>query len=81
MTTKATKTVSLAEASAQLAELIRLTRQGTEGIITDADTPLVRLVPADAPDQPRIAGLNEGEVWMSDDFDAELPDEFWLGKG
>jgi hypothetical protein len=29
MTTKTTKTVSLADASAQLAELIRLTRQGT----------------------------------------------------
>jgi prevent-host-death family protein len=81
MTTKTTKTVSLADASAQLEELVRLTRQGTEVIITDAGTPLVRLVPADALDRPRIAGLNEGEVWMSDDFDAELPDEFWLGKG
>jgi prevent-host-death family protein len=74
MTTKTTKTVSLADASAQLAELIRLTRQGTEVIITDAGMPLVRLVPADGPDQPRIAGLNEGEVWMSDDFDAEMPE-------
>jgi prevent-host-death family protein len=79
MTKKPTKTVSLADAPAQLAQLIRLTRQGTEVIISDAGTPLVRLVPADALDQPRIAGLNEGEVWMSDDFDAELPDEFWLG--
>jgi antitoxin (DNA-binding transcriptional repressor) of toxin-antitoxin stability system len=50
-------------------------------IITDAGTPLVRLVPADALDQPRIPGLNKGEVWMSDDFDADLPDEFWLGNG
>jgi len=81
MTTKATKTVSLAEASAQLEELVRLTRQGAEVIITDAGTPLATQVPADALDRPRIAGLNEGEVWMSDDFDAELSDEFWLGKG
>ncbi len=32
---------------------------------------------------PRILGLfeNVGETWMSDDFDAELPDSFWLGEG
>lgn len=28
----------------------------------------------------RIAGLNRGMVWMSEDFDAPLPDEFWLGQ-
>jgi len=26
----------------------------------------------------RIAGLNRGEILESDDFDAPLPDEFWL---
>lgn len=28
----------------------------------------------------RIAGLNQGEIWMSDDFNDELPDEFWFGN-
>jgi hypothetical protein len=28
----------------------------------------------------RVAGLNAGEVWMSDDFNAELPAEFWFGE-
>ncbi len=27
----------------------------------------------------RIAGLHQGKVWMSDDFNDELPDEFWFG--
>ena len=27
----------------------------------------------------RIAGLDRGTYWVSDDFDAELSDEFWLG--
>jgi hypothetical protein len=27
----------------------------------------------------RVLGLHKGQLWMSDDFDAELPDEFWLG--
>jgi len=39
-----------------------------------------------APEQvrsrPRVLGLFEhtGETWMSDDFDDELPDSFWLGE-
>ena len=32
------------------------------------------------PPQKRIAGLHEGMTWVADDFDAPLPDEFWLGK-
>ncbi len=29
--------------------------------------------------RPRIMDLHKGQVWMSDDFDDPLPDEFWLG--
>lgn len=29
---------------------------------------------------PRIPGLHQGEIWMSDDFNDPLPDEFWLGE-
>lgn len=27
--------------------------------------------------KPRILGMYEGQGWISDDFTAELPDEFW----
>ena len=30
--------------------------------------------------ESRILGLNRGDVWMSDDFNEPLPDDFWLGK-
>jgi hypothetical protein len=42
----------------------------------------VLAVPEESRSTPRILGLFEhsGETWMSDDFNAELPDEFWLGK-
>jgi hypothetical protein len=30
--------------------------------------------------KPRTPNLGEGTVWMSDDFDDPLPDEFWLGE-
>lgn len=29
--------------------------------------------------QPRVIGLHEGAVWMSENFDEPLPDDFWLG--
>ncbi len=31
------------------------------------------------PAQPRIAGLHAGQYWIAEDFDAPLPDSFWLG--
>ncbi len=30
--------------------------------------------------KPRILDLHKGQVWMSEDFDEPLPDEFWLGE-
>lgn len=29
---------------------------------------------------PRVSGLGKGMWQVSDDFDAPLPDEFWLGR-
>lgn len=29
---------------------------------------------------PRIPGLHQGEIWMSEDFNEALSDEFWLGE-
>lgn len=29
---------------------------------------------------PRTPGLHQGEIWMSEDFNEPLPDEFWLGN-
>ena len=28
----------------------------------------------------RMPGLHSGQVWMSEDFNDPLPDEFWLGE-
>ena len=27
--------------------------------------------------KPRVLGLGRGTIWMSEDFNDELPDEFW----
>lgn len=34
---------------------------------------------ADSAD-PRVSGLGKGMWQVADDFDAPLPDEFWLGR-
>jgi len=31
-------------------------------------------------EQKRVPDLNRGEIWMSEDFNDPLPDEFWTGE-
>ena len=74
-----TKTVSVEEAAAHLANLFELAAEGTEIIITKDDKPLGRLLSFDFREVGG-AGLHRGKIQMTDDFDEPLPDEFWLGK-
>ena len=32
------------------------------------------------PKKKRVAGLHQGQGWINDDFNDELPDEFWFGE-
>jgi PIN domain nuclease of toxin-antitoxin system/antitoxin (DNA-binding transcriptional repressor) of toxin-antitoxin stability system len=78
-----TETVDVREAQSRLPELLSLSTAGTEVVIADRGTPRVRLVPV-GPDpsaaKERVAGLDRGSVtWIDDEFDAPLPDDFWLG--
>lgn len=76
-----TKTVSLNEAQTQLQGLLALARGGDEIIIEENGEPAARIVPIQKNElKERVLGLREGQVWMSDDFDDELPDSFWLGE-
>lgn len=70
-----TKYIDVKEAQARLRELLAQTTAGVEWILTDGTTPVARLVPVSA----RVAGLHEGAIRTSPDFDAPLPDEFWTG--
>lgn len=75
-----TKTVSISEAQTQLPGLLALARvSGDEIIIEENGEPLAKLTPIEKPQtqKPRVAGLGQGTMKMSEDFDAELPDEFW----
>lgn len=62
------------EAKTHLSKLIQKALAGEEVIIAKAGKPVVKLVPLAAPERkPRFGGW-EGEVWMAEDFDAELED-------
>jgi len=73
-----TKTVSINEVSIQT--IIALTRNGDEVVIEENGEPLAKVLPIEKPKEQkqRVLGLGKGEgYFMSDDFDDELPDEFW----
>lgn len=76
-----TQTVSVDEAREQLHDLLAQALAGNEVIITEHGKPVARLVPVPvaSPKKKRVAGLNRGTIWTSEDFDQPLADEFWLG--
>jgi prevent-host-death family protein len=76
------RTITVEEAKARLSELLEAALQGEELVITgDGGAYRVIVTPVPAPPRAghRIAGLGKGTVWMSEDFNAPLPDAFWLG--
>ncbi len=76
----AAKTVDIQEAQSHLKELLTLVSTGTEIILIEGDTPVARLVAPEPPSMPRLAGLHQGAMYTSEDFDAPLPDTFWTGN-
>lgn len=72
-----TKILSVNEVSMQT--VIALTRNGDEIVLEENGRAIAKITPIEeAKEQKtRIAGLGQGTMWMSDDFDAELSDDFW----
>jgi prevent-host-death family protein len=77
------KTVSISEAQTQLPGLLASARDnGDEIIIEENGEPLAKITPIAEAEQTapkqRVLGLGKGKgYFISDDFDDELPDEFW----
>jgi antitoxin (DNA-binding transcriptional repressor) of toxin-antitoxin stability system len=59
--------------------LLALALQGGDVVIAKDNVPLVRLVPVEPKKGGRTAGLHNGAMRMSDDFNEPLPDDFWSG--
>ena len=55
-------------------------RRALVTILDEEPTDVVSVLePVKQHPKKRTAGLNKGMIWTSSDFDAPLPDEFWLG--
>jgi len=67
--------VGVHEAKTHLSRLLQRVAAGEEIVITRGGEPIARLVPIESGARKRVLGLDEGKIWIADDFDAPLPDE------
>ena len=80
-----TQSVDVHEVADRLSEILDLVATGTEVVLTDGPMPVARITavgasPGASPAQPRVPDLHPEAMRTSDDFDAPLPDELWLGR-
>ena len=76
-----TRVVNVHEAKTNLSRLLAEVERGREVTIARAGRPVARLVPAEPPPK-RELGLERGQIWISEDFDEPMPDEWydeWYG--
>jgi prevent-host-death family protein len=66
--------VNVHEAKTHLSRLLRRVEGGEEIVIAKGGRPVAKLVPLRATKGDRTPGTAEGRVWISDDFDAPLPE-------
>ena len=69
------KMVNVHEAKTHLSRLLDRVAAGEEIVIARGGRPVARLVPEQPAPARRVLGSGGGQIWMSDDFDAPLPDE------
>ncbi len=75
-----TKTVTLNDIQSQLPKIMSMVSKGNIIVISENNKPLAKIVPVSEQSTKRTAGLNKGKIWVSDDFDDSLPDDFWMGS-
>ena len=71
--------VNVHEAKTHLSRLLQRVEQGEEVVIARDGKPVAKLVSLDHGHPPEPGAL-KGKIWLSEDFDAPLPDAFWLGE-
>lgn len=89
-----TTTLDVSEIGPQLLQLLEA-QNDEEIVLTRDGAPVARVLPLASrsvaglngsqengtPEKkPRVLGLHAGMGWISDDFNDELPDEFWFGS-
>lgn len=74
-------TVNIFEAKTNLSKLIEFVEQGQDVVIARAGKPVARLTRLE-PSRKRIQyGALKGKIWIADDFDDPLPDDYLVTNG
>lgn len=73
--TKSKSSYNIHEAKTHLSRLLEKVAEGEEVVIAKAGVPVARLVPVPPPLASRPLGTEQGRVFISDDFDAALPQD------
>lgn len=69
-------TVNIHEAKTHFSKLLRRVQAGEEIVIANAGRPVAKLVPLGTAQTKRVPGGMKGRIWISDDFDDPMPEEF-----
>jgi prevent-host-death family protein len=72
-------TVNIFEAKTNLSKLIERVEQGEEIVIARAGKPVARLTRVERARKPIRFGALKGKIWIADDFDDPLPEDFLIG--
>lgn len=67
--------VNIYEAKTHLSKLLCRVEAGEEVIIAKSGKAIAKLVPVKKKNQKRILGDEKGKIWISEDFNATLPEE------
>jgi len=68
--------VNIHQAKTHFSRLLQRVAAGEEVVIARAGVPVARLVAVEPKlGQVRPLGMDEGRIWIADDFDAPLPDD------
>ena len=73
------RTINIHDAKTQFSKLIEAVGNGEEIVIAKAGKPAARLVAIGPPAAKRKPGSLKGQIRISDDFDAPLPDDVLAG--
>jgi prevent-host-death family protein len=71
-------TVNIFEAKTQLSKLIQMVENGEDVVIARAGKPVVRLTKLKTEKKPIRYGALKGKIWIADDFDDPLPEDFLI---
>ncbi len=69
------KAVNVHEAKTHFSRLLSRVAGGEEIVISKAGKPVAKLVPLSDSRREQSMGMDRGRAWISEDFDAPLPDD------